>query len=80
MNDSQIEENKDVNISDAPYDDLGNDMQQMGQNINLQHLLRATNHLKIAQNEFEKAKKQLQAKGINVFGKANELPKDGISS
>jgi len=26
MNDSQIEENKDVNISDAPYDDLGNDM------------------------------------------------------
>ena len=49
-------------------------------NIDLQHLLRATNHLKIAQNEFEKAKKQLQAKGINVFGKANELPKDGISS
>jgi hypothetical protein len=30
---------------------------------NLQHLLRATNHLKIAQNEFELAKKQLQAKG-----------------
>lgn len=57
MNDSQIEENKDVNISDAPYDDLGNDMQQMGQNINLQHLLRATNHLKIAQNEFEMAKR-----------------------
>jgi DNA primase len=25
--------------------------------INLQHLLRATNHLKIAQNEFEMAKK-----------------------
>jgi len=29
----------------------------MGQNINLQHLLRATNHLKIAQNEFEMAKR-----------------------
>jgi hypothetical protein len=25
--------------------------------LNLQHLLRATNHLKIAQNEFENAKK-----------------------
>jgi len=56
---------------------------QMGDiqsNIDLQHLLRATNHLKIAQNEFEKAKKQLQAKGINVFGKPNELVKDGMSS
>lgn len=28
-------------------------------NLNLDHLLRATNHLKIAQNEFELAKKQL---------------------
>lgn len=34
--------------------------------MNLQHLLRATNHLKIAQDEFENAKKQLQAKGINI--------------
>lgn len=34
--------------------------------MNLQHLLRATNHLQIAQNEFEKAKKQLQAKGFNI--------------
>ena len=31
-------------------------------------------------NEFEKAKKQLQAKGINVFGKPNELVKEGMSS
>lgn len=28
-------------------------------NLNLDHLLRATNHLKIAQDEFELAKKQL---------------------
>lgn len=28
-------------------------------NLNLEHLLRATNHLKIAQNEFELAKRQL---------------------
>ena len=48
-------------------------MGDLSNNIDLQHLLRATNHLKIAQNEFEKAKKQLQAKGINVFGKPNEL-------
>lgn len=34
--------------------------------MNLQHLLRATNHLQIAQNEFEKAKKQLQAKGFSI--------------
>lgn len=34
--------------------------------MNLQHLLRATNHLKIAQNEFEMAKKQLQAKGFSI--------------
>jgi len=27
--------------------------------LNLDHLLRATNHLKIAQDEFELAKKQL---------------------
>lgn len=34
--------------------------------MNLQHLLRATNHLKIAQDEFEAAKRQLAAKGINI--------------
>lgn len=34
--------------------------------MNLQNLLRATNHLQIAQNEFEMAKQQLQAKGINI--------------
>lgn len=55
-------------------------MGDLSSNIDLQHLLRATNHLKIAQNEFEKAKKQLQAKGINVFGKPNELVKEGMSS
>lgn len=35
------------------------DLSAIGNNINLQHLLRATNHLKIAQNEFEMARKQL---------------------
>ena len=33
-------------------------------NINLQHLLKATNHLKIAQNEFELAKKKMLAQNI----------------
>jgi hypothetical protein len=32
----------------------------MENNMNLQHLLRATNHLKIAQNEFELAKKEME--------------------
>ena len=60
---------------------MNNDqMGDLSSNIDLQHLLRATNHLKIAQNEFEKAKKQLQAKGINVFGKPNELGKEGMAS
>jgi hypothetical protein len=41
-------------------------MTEISNNVDLQHLLRATNHLKIAQNEFEKAKKQLQSKGLNI--------------
>lgn len=48
---------------------LGNSVEQQDQiiteepmhnnnsNVNLEHLLRATNHLKIAQNEFELAKR-----------------------
>jgi hypothetical protein len=37
----------------------GEQMSDLSNNVDLQHLLRATNHLKIAQDEFEKAKKQL---------------------
>lgn len=51
-------ENLTANINSLANLDLGN----IGSNMNLQHLLRATNHLKIAQNEFELAKKQLQQK------------------
>jgi len=34
----------------------GSDVIDAETDMNLQHLLRATNHLKIAQNEFEAAK------------------------
>jgi hypothetical protein len=39
------------------------DMEEVKNNINLQHLLRATNHLKIAQNEFELAKREMEKQG-----------------
>ena len=43
-------------------------MGDLSSNIDLQHLLRATNHLKIAQNEFEKGKPVMLAllQSVNV--------------
>lgn len=57
----------------------------LSNNANLQHLLRATNHLKIAQDEFELAKKQLQAgKGgagnFNVYGRPDANGCEGNGS
>jgi len=60
--DSQMEQ--DYQLAQSLNDEMNNlanlDFGDIGNNINLQHLLRATNHLKIAQNEFELAKKMLQ--------------------
>ena len=38
---------------------MGGQLGDLSNNVNLQHLLRATNHLKIAQNEFDMARKML---------------------
>lgn len=48
--------------------------------MNLQHLLRATNHLKIAQDEFEAAKRQLAAKGINIQQQLLKMNKQTVSA
>lgn len=48
--------------------------------MNLQHLLRATNHLKIAQDEFEAAKRQLAAKGINIQQQLLKINKQATSA
>ena len=36
------------------------DYEELKNNMNYQHLIRATNHLKMAQNEFELAKKEME--------------------
>ena len=59
--DSQLEH--DYQLAQSLNEEMNNlaslDFGDIGNNINLQHLLRATNHLKIAQNEFELAKKMI---------------------